>query len=399
VNTVYLLKAGLLLTGKLNDVLQNAAVMVDGDKIVEIGRQEELAAPSGAAVEIIDLQHMALMPGMIDCHVHLGFDASADPVSRMKEDSDQQLLLRMGHNARKLLQAGVTTARDMGARGYLDIAIKEAIEGGYAEGPHLLVSNRPITTTGGHCWFMGCECDDRISVRKAAREHLKAGADWIKIMASGGMMTRGSAPFVCQYDAIELQAASDEAHRVGKKIASHAHSLEGIRNSVEAGVDTIEHCSWMTRDGYRFDERTAELICEKGIYVCSTISAAWKRYRSVMEQRHHVVRRMREIGLKFVAGTDAGIDLVPFEAYVDGLEMMSELGMTNGEIIEAATLLAADACGVLHTTGTLDVGKRADIIAVQGNPVDDLGALRKIALVMKSGKIFMMNAWQQGKAS
>lgn len=385
---MYLLKAGLVLTGKRDDAMENGAVMVDGDEIIAIGSQEELTPPPGVVAEVIDLRQMTLMPGMIDCHVHLGFDASDDPVSQMKKDTDQQLLLRMEHHARLLLQAGVTTARDMGARGYLDIAIKEAIEGCYAEGPHLLVSNRPITTTGGHCWFMGCECDDHVSVRKAVREHLKAGADWIKIMASGGMMTKGSAPFFCQFDEHELQAAVDEAHRVGRKIASHSHGTEGIRNSVEAGVDTIEHCSWMTRDGYQFDDRTAELMCEKGIYVCSTTSVAWKRAGERMESRYRMARRMREIGVKFVAGTDAGIDLVPFDGYAEGLEVLSDFGMTNAELIEAATSLAANACGIENETGTLDVGKRADIISVRGNPMDDLDALRRIALVMKSGKVF-----------
>ncbi|MEW6267559.1 MAG: amidohydrolase family protein [Thermodesulfobacteriota bacterium] len=386
---MYLLKAGMLLTGKLNEVIRHGAVIVDGDKIVAVGGQKELAALSGGPVEVIDLPDMTVMPGMIDGHVHLGFDGSDNPVARLKSDTDHQLLLRMGHHARLLLEAGVTTAREMGARGYLDLAIKEAIEGGYAVGPHLLVSTRPITTTGGHCWFMGCECDDYHAVRRAAREHLKAGADWIKIMASGGVMTKGSAGWICQFDLKEMQGAVDEAHRVGKKIAAHAHGAAGIRNSVEAGVDTIEHCSWRTPEGYRLEEGTAELIGAKGIYVCSTTSRAWKHARAEMAPRFPIVRRMRELGIKFIAGTDAGVNLVPFNAYVDGLEVLSEIGLTNAEVIEAATSLAADACGIREVTGTLTAGKRADLIAVRGYPLDDLDALRHIVLVMKSGKIYL----------
>ncbi|MFH1135600.1 MAG: amidohydrolase family protein [Pseudomonadota bacterium] len=385
---MYLLQAGMVLTGRRNEVIRNGAVLVDRDKITAVGARDELAAAADPAAETIDLADLTLLPGLIDGHVHLGFDGSANPVDRMKSDSDHQLLLRMARHARILLESGVTAAREMGARAYLDLEIRDAVEQGLAAGPRLLVSTRPITITGGHCWFMGRECDDHHAVRRAVREHVKAGADWIKIMASGGVMTKGSAGWICQFDLREMQVAVDEAHRLGRKIAAHAHGPAGIHNAARAGVDTIEHCSWMTPEGYRLDEPTAAMIAEKGIFVCSTTSRDWKLAGAKAEPRYRVMRRMRELGIRFIAGTDAGVDFVPFDAYVDGLEVLTEIGMTNGEILEAASSLAAEACGLGGRVGLLAPGQAADLIAVRGDPLADLDALRRVALIMKGGRVF-----------
>lgn len=386
---MYVLKARRVLTGRKGEVIDNGAVVIDGDKIVEVGPANSLTTRLPESVKVEDFGDMTLMPGMIDCHVHLGFDGSANPVANMKAMSDAQLLVTMIYNAGQLLRAGVTTAREMGARSYLDLVVKEAIEVGTAVGPNLLVSNRPLTTSAGHCWFMGCECDDSVAVRKSVREHHKAGADLIKIMLTGGFMTQGSAPWYNQFSMAELETATYEAHRLDKKIAVHAHGTVGIRNAVKAGVDTIEHCSWVTsNNGVEYDDHTAHEIVEKGIYVCLTTNVHWKSFDPVRrESRLKNIRRMRELGMKFAAGTDAGINLVPHDKYVDGLEALGDVGLTNAEVIESATVVAAQACGIEDQSGALEVGKRADVLVVAGNPLEDIAHLRNVRFVMRAGKV------------
>lgn len=369
------------------ETIENGAVLVKGDSIIAVGEYEEVVLLKDTTTEIIDLADATLMPGLIDAHVHLGFDGSKDPVAAMRNATDHQLLTQMIYNAKTLLQSGVTTARELGARSYLDLVVKEAIEKGFAEGPSLLVSNRPITTTGGHCWYMGCECDDAIQVRKAVREHAKAGADLIKIMATGGALTKGSSPWEARFTLEEMLAATDEAHKLGLKVASHAHGTPGIKTSIEAAVDTIEHCSWFTENGIQYDEELTRRLVEKGIYVCPTTNISWKIDRKRITERIPQLKRMHEMGVKFIVGTDAGIPHVTHDKYVDGLEVLQYTGMTNVEILESATSLAAEALGISDVTGTIQIGKRADLIAIKGDPLSDLAVLRNIRFIMGKGKI------------
>lgn len=384
----YLLKAERVLSGRKGEVIKNGAVLVDGESIVSVGSADVVGSHIDPNVKVIDFGERTLMPGMIDCHVHLGFDGSADPVTRMKKSTDEQLLVLMLYNARLLLRSGVTTAREMGARSFLDLVVKEAIEEGTAVGPNLLVSNRPITSTGGHCWFMGCECDDTVAVKRAVRDHVKAGADFIKIMHTGGFMTKGSAPWYNQFDRKELETATYESHRLDKKIAVHAHGAVGIKDAVDVGVDTIEHCSWVTSSGYDYSEEAAEKIVEKGIHICLTTNVGWGRMSGQwLEERLQNISRMKALGMKFIAGTDAGINLVPHDKYVGGLEALQMVGLSNEEIIESATIIAAEACGIDQTVGTLAPGMRADIIAVDGNPLSNISDLWNVDWVMRAGTV------------
>ena len=275
-----LLTPDRVITGAAHEVIEGGAVLVDGSGILAVGPAAQVTSrPEAAGASVRDLSGQTLLPGLIDCHVHLGFDASEAPVAHMMAASDHQLLVEMLRNARRLLAAGVTTARELGARGLLDLVVQEAIEEGKAPGPRLLVSNQPITVTGGHCWFMGCERDDHDGLRRAVREHHKAGAQVIKVMATGGFMTAGSAPWHAQFGPDELRVIVEEARRLGKRVAAHAHGLTGIRNSVAAGVDTIEHCSWAAETGENFDEEVAAAIVDKGIFVCPTANVHLLRPR------------------------------------------------------------------------------------------------------------------------
>ncbi len=368
------------------EVLRDAAVVVDGQKLTWVGEQRALPVEQAAEAEVIDFGSGTLLPGLIDSHVHLAFDGGPTPVERMKSSTDHELLVLMLHSARQLLAAGVTTARDLGARGFLDVEVKKGIDAGLSEGPRMVVANRPITVTGGHCWFMGCECDSLESIRQAVRLHHRSGADVIKVMATGGNMTAGSAPWHAQFGLEELQTIVHEAHRLGKKVAAHAHGTPGIKLAVEAGVDTIEHCSWQTEEGdRRFDEAVAASIAAAGIYVCPTTNCRAQQMPR-WEQRAATLARMRAAGVKIIAGTDAGINNAPHRQYVGGLEALAASGMTELEVIEAATSRAALALGVETVTGTLEPGKDADLIALNGYPLEDLGALRNLSMVMARGK-------------
>jgi imidazolonepropionase-like amidohydrolase len=317
----------------------------------------------------------------------LGFDGGPDPVQRMERESDSEQLVLMLFTARELLGAGVTTARDLGARSFLDVTVKRAIRDGLAEGPRLLSATRPITVTGGHCWFMGGETDGLDAIRHQVRYHHKMGADLIKVMATGGHLTQGSVPWRAQFDEAEMRALVDDAHRLEKRVAAHAHGTEGIRNAAGAGVDTIEHCTWAAVDDQsEYDEATADRIAERGIYVCPTFNWRARAVNNRWEQRAPQLDAMREAGVSIIAGTDCGIKLVPHRQYVGGLEALVAAGMPELEVLEAATSRAAVALGLESVTGTLAPGFEVDLLVVAGNPLSDLDALRHLHLILARGR-------------
>lgn len=388
-------------------VIPDGAVAVSGSKIVAVGPTSELTET--LSVEgTYDFGSGSIMPGMIDSHVHLGFDGSAEPVAHMQAWSDEMLLAVMFRSAKELLLAGVTTARDLGARDHLALAVQEALDHGILEGPRLVVANQPITPTGGHCWFMNGEADGELEIKRAVRERHKSGAQYVKVMATGGFMTHGSAPWHAQFTRDEMVALVQEARRVDMRVAAHAHGTPGIINAVEAGVDTIEHCSWATRDGTSLNEEVVGRIVEKGIYVCATTNVRMVKPEmnsslgrsippGILDARRERLRLMYSMGVQFIAGTDSGIDLVPHGDYAFGLEGLAESGMPYNEIIIAATQRAAIALGVDAITGTLEVGKDADLLGVDGNPAKDLTVLRSPKCVVARGRVFDAEAPTLGR--
>ncbi|TMR93689.1 amidohydrolase family protein [Nonomuraea basaltis] len=387
-----IIRAARVLTGRPGEVIRDGEVAIDGATIVSAGPR----GSAGDAEEVLDLPGHTVLPGLIDAHVHLGFDDKVDPVTRRSAESDHHLLLRMAENARKLVSAGVTTARDLGGRGFLDLALRNAIEEGLAVGPHLLAATRPITITGGHCWYMGGEADDEPAIRRVARENLRAGADCLKVMASGGQMTPGAPPsWVPQYTTEQIRAIVEEAATRGKGVAAHAHAHNAIRSAVEAGVATIEHCSFFTSSGHRYDAELADVVATSGTYVCPTVHGVFWRLRDtfgpeMIDAWLAGVVAMREAGVRLIAGTDSGFGAAgvdnPTNGYVAGLEVFAHAGFGNAEIVEMATARAADACGVGEVTGTLEAGKRADLIAVRGDPLVRIADLRNLTLVLVSGR-------------
>ena len=265
------LTAPRVMTG--DETVTDGAVVI-GDRTVDWAGPAAALPAEYLALPRTDYPGSTIMPGLIDSHVHLGFDGGPNPAARMRGETDEQQLMLMLRSARELLGVGVTTARDLGARAYLDVVVRDAIAAGLARGPRLVVAACPITVTGGHCWFMGGEADSEDDLRRIVRTHHKHGADLIKVMSTGGFMTTGSAPWYAQFTTAQLAVIVEEASRVDKPVAAHAHGIEGIRRAVEAGVTTLEHCSFVTETNERrFNESLAARIAEQSIFVCPTISA------------------------------------------------------------------------------------------------------------------------------
>ena len=383
-----ILTAPRVMTG--DQTVTDGAVVI-GDRTVD------WAGPAGALpaeylpLPRADYPGSTIMPGLIDSHVHLAFDGGPNPAARMRAETDEQQLMLMLHSARELLGVGVTTARDLGARGYLAVAVRDAIAAGLARGPRLVVAASPVTVTGGHCWFMGGEADSEDDLRRLVRTHHKHGADLIKVMSTGGFMTAGSAPWYAQFTAVQLAVIVEEAARVDKPVAAHAHGTEGIRRAVEAGVTTIEHCSFVTETNERrFSEPLAARIAEQGIIVCPTISGAAPyvaQLTGIAVGAH--VKPLHEMGVRIIAGTDAGVDNIPHHQYVSGLEYLVTLGFQPAQVLAMATTEAAAALGLGAVTGRLAPGYDADLIVVHGDPRADIAVLAELRRVVARGRDYV----------
>ncbi len=382
------LTAPRVMTG--DQTVTDGALVIGEDVLDWVGPAGALPAEY-AALPRTDYPGATIMPGLIDSHVHLAFDGGPNPSARMRSETDAQQLVLMLHSARDLLGVGVTTARDLGARAYLDVVVRDAVAAGLARGPRMVVAARPITVTGGHCWFMGGEADSDDELRRMVRTHHKRGADLIKVMSTGGFMTTGSAPWYAQFTRAQLAVIVEEAGRVDKPVAAHAHGIEGIHRAVEAGVTTLEHCSFVTETNERrFDEPLAARIAERGIFVCPTINvnAPYVTDLTGIVVGEHL-KAMHEMGVRLIAGTDAGIDNTPHHQYVGGLEYLVTLGFRPADVLAMATTEAAAALGVDAITGRLAPGFDADVIVVDGDPSTDIAALGKLRRVIARGRDYL----------
>jgi imidazolonepropionase-like amidohydrolase len=379
-------RAARLFDGESARVVHASMLVVDAGRIAAV---EPGPIESPSDVEVVDLGDVTLLPGMIDAHVHLGFDAGPHPVAQMLADSDATLLLRMRLAARRALAAGITTVRDLGDRNYLGVTLREWFRSGAELGPEIIAAGPPITVTGGHCHFMGGEADGELEVRRGVRTRVKAGVDVIKIMATGGHMTHGTNPSLPQYTVAELHAAVDEAHRLGRRVTAHAHGPAGIANAVSAGVDCIEHCSFRVDGGRQPDPRLIERIAEQRIAVSPTVGAAPTNrpgISTLAESFFPILEDMHRAGVRLIGGTDAGISPAkPHDVLPYAVAFLARAGLTNVEALAAATSGCADACGVADRKGSLAPGMDADFFAVAGDPTRDPGALLNVTAVFRGG--------------
>jgi imidazolonepropionase-like amidohydrolase len=358
-----------------------ATVVVDEGCIAAIG-------PDAGAPDTLDISGCTVMPGLIEGHAHLCFNAAADWRTVFDSDSPGRMLLRMAANGAAMLAAGITTVRDLGAPTALATEVRDAFAAGLVPGPDLLVSGAPITTTGGHCHFMGGEADGELEVRKAVRQRVKAGCDWIKVMATGGNMTPRTNTFAPQYTVDELRACVDEAHRLRRRVAAHAHGAAGIAVAVEAGVDMVEHCTFSTPAGIEPDMAAIQAMAERRIVVSPTTSVGYRRWPDDgrRSQRAGVLRQLFDAGCQVLMSTDCGIPNVPHDALAGGMEVLAELaGLSPVETLKLATSTSAALLG-LKDRGAIAPGLRADLLVVEGDPTTDLGALRRVRHVLKGGK-------------
>ncbi|MQA00515.1 MAG: amidohydrolase family protein [Dehalococcoidia bacterium] len=348
-----------------------------------------LARPAEDAARGIDITGCTIIPGLIEGHTHLCWNAAPDWRQVYDAEDDAARLLRMAGNARSMLAAGITTVRDLGAPTHLAVALRDAIRNGVVEGPDLLVAGAPVTVTGGHCWFLGGEADGELGVRVAVRERVRAGVDWIKVMASGGNMTPDTNVYAPQYTVDELRALVEEAHRLDRRVAAHAHGAEGIRAAVEAGVDMVEHCSFQTPEGHAKDDIVIAEIARKGIIVSPTVSVGFARWEGTerWERRSEVVRALFAAGARVLMSTDSGIPNNPHAALGGALAVMARLaGLAPIKALRLATSTSATLLGLLDR-GTLEQGRRADLLVVEGDPLEDLGALDRVRLVVAGGRV------------
>jgi len=400
---VQVILAGQLIDGTDVALQRDRALYVEDGKILSIGP----AGDTPTDADVLDLSGFSVLPGLIDCHVHLVFSHSADALRDVLAEEDQQLLLRGVANARQALGTGVTTVRDLGGRGGVTFRLRDSIENKLIAGPRILAAGSPITITGGHCNFLGLEADGEVSVRAAARRQLKAGANCIKIMATGGRMTPGTNVGMAQYTVAEIRAAVDEARRGQVTLAAHAIGTDGIRNATAAGVTTIEHCSWLGRGPVaEFDESVAAQMAEQGTAAVPTLSpvkqaiaassgnltAGLREHIAVRAEVLRCLRRMTELGVSILAGTDAGVAWTPFDSLPAEMEsLVSEVGLTPMQAIRAATGEAARVLGIDGSIGALTAGKVADLVAVEGDPSVRIGDIRFVRTVVKQGQVVAQN--------
>ncbi len=379
----------------------DAALLVDAAGRIQGAGPAAYVPQPDIGTRVLDYGAATLLPGLIDSHVHLAFDAGPDhsSVRAVLEREEQRGLLpaRALRNAQLALAAGVTTVRDCGARGLVALRLRDAIAEGLATGPRVLACGMPITTTGGHLHYCGLRADSESDVRKAVRGLVQAGVDAIKIVASGGQMTAGSNPLQPQYPRQVLAAAAEEAHRLGKRLVAHALNAASIRDCFEAGVDTIDHATWSRPDGsIGFDDALGRQLAESSTTVGLTGSGILRQLLpdlggDGLEELHERLRPHRqllEMGARVVVHSDAGVRFTPCDAFVLSLRVMEAgLDAPRMAVLQAATARAAEAVGLAHEIGTLEVGKRADLVVLDGNPLDDLGYLRNVRCVLRDGRV------------
>jgi imidazolonepropionase-like amidohydrolase len=369
-------------------------------------------APHGTwppGTPVLECPGHTLLPGLIDAHVHLVLPGDGTPFEESVRETDGVLLAAAIRNAETALRAGITTLRDCGGMRDTTLDLRRAQRLGYAVLPRLHLCRCPVTITGGHCWYFGGEADGPEGVRQMVRRLVKAGVDYIKIMASGGgtLGTYSSRP---SYTVEELRAAVEEAHRLHRRVGVHCTCADATRNALAAGADHIEHALFLADESgrQRFEPDVADAVAQRDAAVTSTLcvgrflvdalsararptpeeQAAVERWRRMNDANVDNARRMRQAGVRYVAGTDAGWRFTPFDGLVTELEMLREAGAPAADAIVAATSAAAAAVGPeAGGVGTLREGFQADMIAVRGDPLEDLAALRRPAMVVLGGAV------------
>ncbi len=403
---VTIIKAGRLVDPDQGAVLTDQVIAIRANKVEAVGRN--VAIPSNATV--IDLSKMTVLPGLINCHTHLadGKYGEGDPLFQLKKSASQSVLESIA-NARATLESGFTTVRDVGVyRALNNVALRDAINNGYIVGPRMFVAGAYITITGGAGAMTGLAPDIQLpwdfrygeanspwEVRQKVRLLAHSGADHIKVLATGAVLTHGINPKSQEFTPEELQAAVDEASHFGLRVAAHAHAPEGIKNAIRAGVASVEHATLIDDEGIALaKQRGTYLVMD--IYDDECIQEEGKKGsmpadflehdRDLGEAQRQNFRKALKAGVKLAFGTDAGV--CPYGIDARQFAYMVKYGMTPMQAIQSATSSAADLIGRSSEFGSIKPGKYADVIAVGGDPLQDVSLLENVQFVMKDGKIY-----------
>ena len=399
-----LVRAGRLIAVRGGTVLTNQAILIEGDRIKEVGAADAVAGHAPRDARVIDLRNATVLPGLIDCHTHI----TSEPGEYYKQLFRMSAIdeaVKAHLYAKRTLDAGFTTVRNVGAGEFIDVALRNAINEGAVPGPRMLVSTMPLSATGGHGDVNGMSPYLRFEgfsgiangvdqIREKIRFEVKYGADLIKVLASAGVLSEEESVGAPQYSQEELNAVVEEAAMWGRKVAAHAHGAEAIKRAVRAGVASVEHGSLIDDEGIRLmKERGTYLVAD--IYNDDYIIAEYTRLgfpQKIIEKERLVGRQQREnfkkavqAGVKIAFGTDAGV--YPHGWNAKQFAHMVRWGTTPMQAIQAATVNAADLIGWADRVGALEPGKFADVIAVVGDPLQDVTVLEHVVFVMKGGQV------------
>lgn len=405
-----LILAPRLIDGRGGPPLERAALLLEGSTVRAVGPQAEVRPPDGATVETLEYPNATVLPGLIDAHTHLNGFGDGRLGDDLAQNPDSLLLLQSARNARVHLETGVTTLRDCGSKHGTAFDLRRALEAGITPGPRLYLSGRPVTITGGHLWYFGQEADGVDAGRQAVRQLVKEGADFIKVIATGGS-TRTSYPSRPAYTPEELRAIVDEAHKFGKPTAAHCSSTQGVSDAVEAGIDTVIHCVFLEPDGTpRFRQEVADRIAARNAWVDFTIAQTWvrilaldakaergealtatetaerARLRRGREGRADHFRRLLATGVRMVSGSDSSWGPYPMGGFQYEVIGHADWGMSAMDAILSGTRDAARCLGLEDRIGTLEPGKEADVLVVEGDPLRDIWDLLNVREVFQAGQ-------------
>ncbi len=395
----YVLTGATLIDGNGGEPIANSAVYVKGERIDWVGSAADLPTEAQDA-EQIDVSGTWLMPGLIDAHIHICYNGSESVFALLEKHRDE-LVLEAVDICKRTLSHGVTAIRDVGGEQFIEMSLRKAINRGFIEGPRMKLSGRVISMTGGHAHFIAREADGPDEMRKAAREQIKAGADLVKLMATGGTATPGQDIHASQLTVAEISAVTEVAHMMGRKVAAHCHGTGGIRNCMLGGVDTIEHGTYL-------DDETADMMVENGAALVLTLGAGnpdlesyplspvqqadAERRKPMIEQGVKQIRGTialaRAKGIFLGIGTDAGGNpLAPHNfSMARELELLVDNDLTALEAISIGTRNNAEILDMADDIGTVEAGKYADLLLTNADPLVDIRNLRDIAAVVKGGK-------------
>lgn len=378
--------------GVHDEPLLDTAIVVDGDAIVRLVPADQL----GRDVEIRSLGDVTLLPGLIDCHRHLCLSGAADWDAVFQRETPARAAMRAVRNAQDTLRQGITTVRDLGSRHGIGIALRQAIDEGMLQGPRIVASGTPIAMSGGHALYLCRVADGVAEMQRAAREELKAGADVLKLMASGGVLPPSITPGAPQLSVDEMRAAVDEAQKQGKRVAAHAISRQAIENALEAGASSIEHGQYLTAElAARMAEQDRYLVPTLAVFYVVHDEGTRRGLPTYVTEPAlaaagaglHAVQLALAAGVTVGVGTDTGAFLMPHDHWtlLEDLKCFVKAGCSPMRALQAATRDGARVVGLEDRVGTLEPGKYADFVAVAGNPLQDLDALREVRLVVKGG--------------